>query len=148
MAPGLIAINDDYRDRVVIVSVRTRRIVWQYGHTDQPGTGNGYLNTPDGLDLLAHARCAGQPDPARAPLSPDRAKPDRHGEAHADSPGAHKFPFHLPAPVEREVAVAHRSAIIIAGGLDSSGDSTNGVFRMEAGSPRSHVTGICSRSVS
>ena len=35
IAPGLIAINDDYRDRVVIVSIRTHRIVWQYGHTDQ-----------------------------------------------------------------------------------------------------------------
>lgn len=52
IAPGLIAINDDYRDRVVIVSIRTHRIVWQYGHTDHPGTAAGYLNTPDGLDLL------------------------------------------------------------------------------------------------
>ena len=52
LAPGLIAINDDYRDRVVIVSIHTHRIVWQYGHTDHPGTRAGYLNTPDGLDLL------------------------------------------------------------------------------------------------
>lgn len=52
IAPGLIAINDDYRDRVVIVSIRTHRIVWQYGHTDHAGTAAGYLNTPDGLDLL------------------------------------------------------------------------------------------------
>jgi len=52
IAPGLIAINDDFRDRVVIVSRRTGRIVWQYGHTDHPGRGAGYLNTPDGLDLL------------------------------------------------------------------------------------------------
>jgi hypothetical protein len=36
----------------VIVSIREHRIVWQYGHTDQPGTAPGYLNTPDGLDLL------------------------------------------------------------------------------------------------
>jgi hypothetical protein len=55
IAPGLIAINDDYRDRVVIVSIRRHRIIWQYGHTDQPGTGAGYLNTPDGLDLLPTA---------------------------------------------------------------------------------------------
>jgi len=53
IAPGLIAINDDYRHRVVLVSIRTHRIVWQYGHTDVPGRGPGYLNTPDGLDLLA-----------------------------------------------------------------------------------------------
>ena len=52
IAPGLIAINDDYRDRVVLVSVRTKRIIWQYGHTDIPGRKSGYLNTPDGLDLL------------------------------------------------------------------------------------------------
>ena len=53
LAPGLIAINDDYRDRVVlIVSIRTHRIVWQYGHTDRPGRGAGYLRTPDGMDLL------------------------------------------------------------------------------------------------
>ncbi len=53
LAPGLIAINDDYRDRVVVVSIRLHRIVWQYGHTDKPGKGAGYLNTPDGLDLLS-----------------------------------------------------------------------------------------------
>ena len=29
---GLIAVNDDYRARVVIINPRTRRIVWQYGH--------------------------------------------------------------------------------------------------------------------
>jgi len=52
IAPGLIAINDDYRDRVVLVSIRLHRIVWQYGHTDAPGRSLGYLNKPDGLDLL------------------------------------------------------------------------------------------------
>jgi hypothetical protein len=56
IAPGLIAINDDYRDRVVIVSMRTHRIVWQYGHTDVPSRHSGYLNTPDGLDLLPTAK--------------------------------------------------------------------------------------------
>lgn len=48
----LIAINDDFRDRVVLVDMRTRRIVWQFGHTDRPGRRAGFLNTPDGLDLL------------------------------------------------------------------------------------------------
>src|SRR5207247_386008 len=59
--PGLVAINDDYRDRVVIVSIRTHRIVWQYGHTDVPGTRPGYLNTPDGMDLLRTAAAAARP---------------------------------------------------------------------------------------
>lgn len=55
IAPGLIAVNDDYRDRVVLISMRTHRIVWQYGRTDVKGTAGGYLNTPDGLDLLRRA---------------------------------------------------------------------------------------------
>jgi outer membrane protein assembly factor BamB len=49
---GFICTNDDYRHRVVIIDPRTRRIVWQYGHTDSPGRGPGRLNTPDGFDLL------------------------------------------------------------------------------------------------
>jgi outer membrane protein assembly factor BamB len=61
IAPGLVAINDDYRDRVVIVSIRTHRIVWQYGHTDVPGSRHGYLNTPDGMDLLPTAAASARP---------------------------------------------------------------------------------------
>jgi hypothetical protein len=71
IAPGLIAINDDFRDRVVIVSMRTHRIVWQYGHTDQKGTAPGYLNTPDGLDLLQTAAAQSQPA-VRKLLTPKR----------------------------------------------------------------------------
>jgi hypothetical protein len=26
--------------------------VWQYGHTDHPGTAPGYLSIPDGMDFL------------------------------------------------------------------------------------------------
>jgi hypothetical protein len=50
---GLIAVNDDYRDRVVIIDPTSKQIVWQYGQTDIAGTGPGQLNTPDGFDLLA-----------------------------------------------------------------------------------------------
>ncbi|HEU4979129.1 MAG TPA: hypothetical protein VFT42_09570 [Solirubrobacteraceae bacterium] len=49
---GDIAVNDDYRERVVIIDPRTNRIVWQYGHTDKGGTAPGYLNTPDGMDFI------------------------------------------------------------------------------------------------
>ncbi|HET9078310.1 MAG TPA: PQQ-binding-like beta-propeller repeat protein [Acidimicrobiales bacterium] len=49
---GLICVNDDYRDRVVIIDPRTSRIVWQYGITDTPGTAPGMLKIPDGFDLL------------------------------------------------------------------------------------------------
>jgi hypothetical protein len=55
LAPGLIAINDDRRHRVVVVSINEHRIVWQYGHTDVAGTAPGFLNTPDGMDLLPAA---------------------------------------------------------------------------------------------
>lgn len=49
---GFIATNDDYRDRVVIIDPRSKRIVWQYGHTDSAGRQPGYLHIPDGFDLL------------------------------------------------------------------------------------------------
>lgn len=50
---GLIAVVDDYRDRVVLIDPHTRRIVWQYGRTDHAGHSRGLLNTPDGFDLLS-----------------------------------------------------------------------------------------------
>jgi N-acetylneuraminic acid mutarotase len=50
---GLIATNDDYRDRIVIIDPRTKKIVWQYGVTGKPGTGPNHLHIPDGFDLLA-----------------------------------------------------------------------------------------------
>ena len=49
---GLIAVNDDYRHRVVIIDPATGAIVWQYGRTDVKGRGHDRLNTPDGFDLL------------------------------------------------------------------------------------------------
>ena len=54
--PGLIGITDDFRHRIVLVDLRSRRIVWQYGHTDRPGTARGYLATPDGMDVLPYRR--------------------------------------------------------------------------------------------
>ncbi|GGJ10551.1 hypothetical protein GCM10010885_19700 [Alicyclobacillus cellulosilyticus] len=49
---GNIAVNDDYNDRVVVIDPRRNRIVWQYGHTGVPGAAPGYLNIPDGMDLM------------------------------------------------------------------------------------------------
>jgi hypothetical protein len=48
---GDILANDDKNDRVIVVDPRTDRIVWQYGHTHVPGSGEGFLSTPDGVDL-------------------------------------------------------------------------------------------------
>ena len=49
---GLIAANDDYNHRVIVIDPRTKRIVWQYGHTGVAGRAAGYLDKPDGIDLL------------------------------------------------------------------------------------------------
>jgi hypothetical protein len=49
---GDILITDDGNHRVIVVDPRTNRIVWQYGHTGVPGRGPGFLNHPDGLDLM------------------------------------------------------------------------------------------------
>ncbi len=128
IAPGLVAINDDYRDRVIIVSIRTHRIVWQYGHTDQAGTGPGYLNTPDGMDLLATADAQRSPVLRHLLGTSPAARP--HGSVEVTAP------FRLPAPVEREVAAVHGSAILLAGGLDTAQQSTNGVFRFDPSTGR------------
>jgi hypothetical protein len=50
---GLIAVTDDYRDRVVLIDPHSKRIIWQYGRANQPGTGPDRLRVPDGFDLLS-----------------------------------------------------------------------------------------------
>ncbi len=45
---GLVSINDDDRNRLIVIDPATGRIVWQYGHTDRAGAGTGYLSDPDG----------------------------------------------------------------------------------------------------
>jgi DNA-binding beta-propeller fold protein YncE len=49
---GDVLLNDDYNDRVIVIDPRTNRVVWQYGHTNVPGTAPGFLNRPDGVDLV------------------------------------------------------------------------------------------------
>lgn len=49
---GTVAINDDFRHRIVVIDPRTGRIVWQYGRTDVPGRGPGELFIPDGHEPL------------------------------------------------------------------------------------------------
>ena len=49
---GMVLLNDDFNDRVIVIDPKTDRIVWQYGHTGVAGSAPGYLNTPDGMDLL------------------------------------------------------------------------------------------------
>jgi hypothetical protein len=49
---GMIAITDDWHHRVIVVDPQTKRVVWSYGHLNRPGSAPGYLDKPDGLDLL------------------------------------------------------------------------------------------------
>jgi hypothetical protein len=65
---GDILVNDDYNHRVIVIDPVSHQIVWQYGHTGVPGKGPGYLNDPDGVDLMppdsmliTHASTMGQP---------------------------------------------------------------------------------------
>jgi hypothetical protein len=45
-------VNDDWNHRVIVIDPRTNKVVWQYGHTGIPGAGPGYLDKPDGVDLV------------------------------------------------------------------------------------------------
>lgn len=54
---GLIAANDDWNHRVVLIDPLRQTIVWQYGVTGVRGSAPGYLNVPDGVDF--HSRAAG-----------------------------------------------------------------------------------------
>ena len=76
---GLIAANDDYNERAIVVDPGRHRIVWQYGHTGVAGSGPGYLNKPDGIDLAwaaAPRRCsASTPRPdMRVPSASSRSR--------------------------------------------------------------------------
>ncbi len=48
---GDIVVNDDHRNRVVVIDRATKAITWQYGVTDRPGHAPGYLFYPDGMDI-------------------------------------------------------------------------------------------------
>jgi hypothetical protein len=49
---GDVVLNDDYNHRVIVIDPRTNHIVWQYGVTGIAGAGPGYLDNPDGIDLV------------------------------------------------------------------------------------------------
>ena len=52
LADGTIVLNDDFRQRVLIIDPRTNRIVWQFGRTDRSGRGLDRLNEPDGVNIV------------------------------------------------------------------------------------------------
>ncbi len=129
---GLVAVNDDYRHRVVLIDPKQDRVVWQYGHTDVAGTAPGYLNTPDGMDFLPFAVAMRMPQIRSLVL---RASPT---PTPTPSPGTGPVAITaakpLPAPVQRAVAVWSGGTIYVGGGLSASGQSVNGVFALDPGS--------------
>ena len=107
---GLIAINDDWRHRVIIVDPETDRIVWQYGHTDVASAAVGYLDKPDGMDFL----------PAAATTTRERAVSPRLSgtRSAANRPVTIRQIGRLPERVSRLAAVALPDGRVIAlGGL-------------------------------
>jgi DNA-binding beta-propeller fold protein YncE len=48
---GNVILNDDWRNRVLVIDRRSKQIVWLYGVTDEAGHTPGYLFYPDGLDI-------------------------------------------------------------------------------------------------
>ena len=137
---GLIAVNDDYRNRVVLISIHTHRIVWQYGVTDTKGSAANHLNTPDGMDLLPNsvvARSRVIQTLAREATRrlPRAASGGRRGALNVTERGR------LPAAVQRAVAVGSADTLLVAGGLDAAQQSTNGVFSLETSSGRTTLLG-------
>jgi hypothetical protein len=117
---GLIAVNDDWRHRVILVDPRSRRIVWQYGHTDVAGSAPGYLDKPDGMDFL----------PAAARLAPSTAGPTaRPTREPAARPSVRVLRRgSLPLPISRLALVSLPGGRVVAlGGLTAHG-STSSIF--------------------
>ena len=118
---GLIAANDDYNHRVIVIDPKTKRIVWQYGHTAVSGTGNGYLSKPDGLDLLpASELVRASPRPAVKPVA----------AVHVTRVGS------LPQPVSKLSAVALPGGRVLALGGLVAGSSSSQVLLGSGGSLR------------
>ena len=64
---GDVLLNDDYDNRVIVVDPGTDQIVWQYGHDRVAGSAPGYLDNPDGVDLLPPFSYADRYQPQAAP---------------------------------------------------------------------------------
>lgn len=127
---GMIAVTDDWHQRVVVIDPHTKRIVWQYGHLDQPGSAPGYLRKPDGLDLLAANDSFAL---ARAPVHKATAR-----EAAVPVRDVRRIGT-LPSPLSKASAVALPDGkLLVIGGL-VHGSSTPDVL---LGSPsRLHAAG-------
>ena len=111
---GFVAINDDWRHRVIVVDPRTNHIVWQYGHVDVASRAPGYLDKPDGMDFLpASSRSPSasvpRPSPAGRTTSPESTKAPVLSVTRIGS---------LPDAISRlSAAVLPGGRIVVLGGL-------------------------------
>jgi putative pyrroloquinoline-quinone binding quinoprotein len=64
----MVLLNDDFNHRVIVIDPATNKIVWQYGHTGVAGSAAGYLNVPDGVDVLPPGITPGVHSPAERHL--------------------------------------------------------------------------------
>jgi hypothetical protein len=116
---GMIAITDDWHHRVLVVDPHTKKVVWSYGHLNAPGIAPGYLNKPDGLDLL--------------PGVPGGVKAARHTSSTVVRVGT------LPQALSKASAVALPGGRLLVLGGETAGASTDTVL---AGTPeRLRATG-------
>jgi outer membrane protein assembly factor BamB len=154
---GMIAITDDWNHRVVVVDPRTKRVVWSYGHLGRPSSAPGYLNKPDGLDLLPAVarsdppavrrqatlvrRIGSLPHPlakASAVALPNGRLMVLGGETGGAStsdvllgtPGALQRAGHLPAPTHDAAAALLGSSVYLFGGGQAT--SVDSVVRVDA----------------
>ncbi|HVP75631.1 MAG TPA: hypothetical protein VMS63_06385 [Gaiellaceae bacterium] len=110
---GLIAITDDWHHRVVVIDPKTKRVVWSYGHLGRPGSGAGYVNKPDGLDLL--------------PAVPQGARAKQVANAPAQL-GIVKKIGSLPHTISKAAAVALPDGKLMLLGGEIAGASTDQVL--------------------
>jgi hypothetical protein len=108
---GMIAVTDDWHHRIVVIDPKTKQIVWSYGHNGSPGTARGYLDKPDGLDLL--------------PATVTRRRARVSASASASASTRVERIGTLPAATSRASAVALPGGrILVAGGLVGGSSST------------------------
>jgi hypothetical protein len=116
---GLIAVNDDWRHRVILIDPRSKRIVWQYGHTDVASAAPGYLSKPDGMDFLPAS------DRAPAVAANVSRSADR---SHASALLTVARAGSLPTATSRLSAVALSGGRIVALGGIAHGTSSSAVL--------------------
>src|SRR3954468_11908367 len=94
--------------------------------------------------VVALVACTSNLSPQSATTTPPgttAVPPSNSAPASASTVKLVRAPEQLPAPVQRAVAVKDGKQILIAGGLDANGNSTDGVFALSPQTGRIHQVG-------